>query len=170
METQRVFKWFWAWDDEREEQWLTEMAQEGWHLQAPGTFGFYTFAQGKPRNVSYRLDFITTNKDKEEYLQLFADAGWEHLGAMGGWQYFRKEATGDETPEIYTDNESKVYKYQRLFFFLVIFLPIYLTMINNISHSPVEFVRALGLVFALFMLLYAYALVKLLLRIKKLKE
>jgi hypothetical protein len=41
---------------------------------------------------------------------------------MGGWQYFRKEAPAGETPEIYTDQASKVYKYQRLLLFLTIFL------------------------------------------------
>ncbi len=38
-EIKKEFKWFWAWNDEKEEQWLTAMAQQGWHLQSPGFLG-----------------------------------------------------------------------------------------------------------------------------------
>ena len=169
-ETKRAFKWFWAWNDEQEERWLTEMAQQGWHLQAPGVFGFYTFDKGTPRNVTYRLDFKTAGKDKAEYLQLFADAGWEHVGEMGGWQYFRKQAPEGESPEIYTDNASKVHKYQRVLLFLIIFLPIYSTGLTNLGKAPYGFAKALSLVFALFMMLYVYAMVRLFLRILELKK
>jgi len=66
--------------------------------------GIYTFEAGAPRNDVYRLDFITSNKDYQNYLRLFQDAGWVHLGSMGGWQYFRKTRQGNEAPEIYTDS------------------------------------------------------------------
>ena len=82
-ETKRLFRWFWAWNDEQEEAWLKEQARDGWHLVTPGVFGRYTFERGVPRNDVYRLDYKTTGKDMEEYLQLFSDAGWEHLGYMG---------------------------------------------------------------------------------------
>ena len=36
MDTQRMrkFRWFWPWQDQGEEDWLTEMSQAGWHLQS----------------------------------------------------------------------------------------------------------------------------------------
>jgi hypothetical protein len=168
--TKRVFKWFWAWNDKQEERWLTQMAQQGWHLQSPGLFGFYTFEQGAPRNVTYRLDFKTAGKDEAEYLQLFADAGWEHLGDMGGWQYFRKETVEGETPEIYTDRASKAYKYQRILLFLIILLPVYLVVMLSMSRSSSAFMQVVSLVSALLMLLYVYALVRVFLRMLKLRE
>jgi hypothetical protein len=169
-ETKRIFRWFWAWNDEQEEAWLTEMARQGWHLREPGVFGFYTFERGAPRNVVYRLDFKTAGRDKAEYLQLFADAGWEHVGEMGGWQYFRTEAPEGEAPEIYTDKSSKIHKYQRLLLFLVIFLPIYSVTLNNVGRGSSGLLKALSLVFALFMVLYAYALVRIFLRILQLRK
>jgi hypothetical protein len=169
-ETKRVFRWFWAWNDEQEEAWLTEMAQQGWHLCKPGVFGFYTFERGASRNVTYRLDFKTAGKDREEYLQLFADAGWEHVGEMGGWQYFRKEAAEGETPEIYTDKSSKIHKYQRLLLFLIIFLPIYSVILTRVHSSSPDLLKALSLVLGLFMLLYAYAMVRIFLRILELRK
>ena len=168
-DTNRVFKWFWAWNDEQQEAWLTEMAREGWHLREPGVFGFYTFEQGAPRNVVYRLDFKTAGKDWAEYLQLFADAGWEHVGEAGGWQYFRTEAPEGEVPEIYTDKVSKVHKYQRIFFFLVIFLPIFSVTLNNVGRGSSTAMKVISLFLGLLMLLYAYAMVRIFLRILQLR-
>ncbi len=175
-EIKREFKWFWAWNDEQEEQWLTEMAQQGWHLQAPGVFGAYTFERGAPRNVVYRLDFKTAGKDMAEYQQLFADGGWDYLGAMGGWQYFRKESIKGETPEIYTDNASKVAKYQRVLLFLVALLPIFTISLYNLrASSDLEgtlagFVGVLSVVGSLFILFYVYALLRIFRRILELKK
>lgn len=169
-ETKREFRWFWAWNDEEQEAWLREMAQQGWHLTKPGAFGFYAFEKGAPKDVVYRLDFKVADVDKEEYLQLFADAGWEHVGETGGWQYFRIETAEGETPEIYTDNSSKIKKYQRILLFLVIFLPIYSTMLYQTSNASYAFMRVVELIMASFMLLYAYAMVRLFLRIQQLKK
>ncbi len=169
-ETKREFKWFWAWNDEEEEAWLRKMAQQGWHLIKAGAFGTHTFEKGAPKDVVYRLDFKLADVDKEEYLQLFADAGWEHVGEMGGWQYFRIEVAEGQTPEIYTDNASKIKKYQRILLFLTIFLPIYSTMLYRTSESPSAFMRVAELMMAAFMMLYVYAMVRLFLRIQELKK
>ncbi len=102
--TTNKFRWFWAWDDEREEAWLSQMAAQGFHLVSPNPFGYYTFCQGEPRQVAYRLDYATSKYNTAEYYQLFQDAGWEHVGQMGGWQYWRKPIpSGQEAPEIFTD-------------------------------------------------------------------
>ena len=79
MTTISKFKWFWAWQDEKEEAWLHEMAKEGLHLQRMGLPGSYIFEVGEPRDDYYRMDFITDRKDYQNYLQLFKDAGWEHI-------------------------------------------------------------------------------------------
>ena len=49
--------------------------------------------------------------EKEDYLQLFRDAGWEYVGEMSGWHYFCQQAQPGEELEIYTDAESKISKY-----------------------------------------------------------
>jgi hypothetical protein len=50
------------------------------------------FAHGAPRDDVNRLDCLVSKADYEEYKQLFQDAGWELVGEMMGWQYFRKPA------------------------------------------------------------------------------
>lgn len=97
------------------------MSRQGWHLREIQLLNRYTFESGAPGEVAYRLDFMTNPKDKQDYLQLFQDAGWEYALEYGSWQYFRKAVTTDEVPEIFTDNESKAKKYQRILVLLVIF-------------------------------------------------
>jgi len=173
MTTITKFKWFWAWDDEREETWLGNMAREGWHLRALGLPGNYTFESGKPREDHYRMDFITNRKDYQNYLQLFKDAGWEHLGELGGWQYFRTEEQDNVIPEIYTDKDSKVQKYQRLFAYLIIFFPVLwiFTIRPADSTSNLADIYMIGKLFMVVLLtIYAYAIVRILGRIKQLKN
>lgn len=173
MTTISKFKWFWAWQDEKEEAWLSNMAREGWHLKGLGIPGTYTFESGEPRNDQYLIDFIVDRKDYQNYLQLFKDTGWEHLGEMGGWQYFRTRAEGTAIPEIYTDKDSKAMKYQRLITILVVFLPIYLMMSTRPVDSTSQFAElylAGKFIMSLFLILYAYAMVMILRRILKLKN
>ena len=170
MSTINKFKWFWAWEDEKEEAWLRDKALDGWHFASVTFLGQYTFEKGEARNDVYRLDFLSNYKDRENYLQLFEDAGWKHVGQYGSWQYFRKAALNDETPEIFTDNESKQKKYARVMLYLIIFFPIYSLMLNNLHKAEGLFYEIATFVFFLLMLLYTYAMVMLLRRIVQLKK
>src|SRR5512133_3384676 len=89
--TLQIKKIFWGWEDDKEEAWLREQANQGRHL-VKIEWGLYTFEPGAPRDVVYRMDYIHTTDPKkvEEYLQFFQDAGWEHVGEILGWHYFRK--------------------------------------------------------------------------------
>ena len=46
-------KWFWAWQDEKEETWLSEMAHQGLHLDDVPFPGRYQFKSGEP------ADYVT---------------------------------------------------------------------------------------------------------------
>lgn len=169
MTTQKIFKWFWTWEDEKEETWLREMAQKGWHLREIQLLNRYTFESGAPGEVAYRLDFMTNPKDKQGYLQLFQDAGWEYVLEYGSWQYFRKAVTAGEAPEIFTDNESKAQKYQRILPILVIFV----VVLSPALSTPDLLTRygwfgavAYGLRFLIFLLM----LISLLMLIRRLGQ
>jgi len=166
-------KWFWAWQDEKEEVWLSEMANQGLHLENIQLPGNYQFRKGDPANYVYRLDYQSLkSKDKDSYLQLFSDAGWKLVGEMGGWVYFRYKVLNGETPEIYSDPESKIGKYQRVMTYLAIFLPLMIIVLPNIStterYGPF-FVILEGLS-ALIMVLFAYGMIQLFRRINQLKR
>lgn len=166
------FKWFWAWQDEQEESWLRTMSAEGYHLQTSRGFGLYTFSCGEPDDYTYRLDYMVESKeDAPSYYQLFQDAGWEFIGAMAGWQYFRKPTPPGEDPQIYTDPESKIKKYERLMGTLLFFLPIYVVffVVLDDFRYPLIGVPLTVLMFSV-MVIYAYAVVKIIQRINQLKR
>ncbi len=168
---ERKFKWFWAWQDDKEEAWLEEMSRQGLHLKATGLPGIYDFERGEPGDYAYRLDYNTSHKDRAYYLQLFQDAGWEHCGRLGGWDYFRKPRKSGELMEIFSDRESKILKFNRLLTILVIFFPILLMLLTRDRRESdiaiYEIGRMLGLV---LMVLYSLAMIKIIQRIGRLKK
>lgn len=169
--TIRKFRWFWAWDDDKEEDWLQDMSNKGYHMTRVVFPGIYTFEPGENRNYVYRLDYSPDIKMKEDYLNLFLDAGWDYLGSMNYWQYFRKEATGSDVPQIFTDNESKTVKYKRVISLLAAILP--LTIINIVNLSNMSFrpvAEWLTVLMVLCLILIVYGIVKMSIRINQLKN
>jgi hypothetical protein len=76
-----------------------------------------------------------------------------------------------ETPEIFTDRESKIAKYQRVLGIMIIFFPIWIVLFTRI---PIErygfFSMLLGLLYLVLMLLFSYAVLNLIRRISQLKR
>ncbi len=115
-----VSRIFFAWQAEKEENWLNEMSKKGWHLDNTG-FITYTFRKGESEDIIYRLDFkIIRNENIDDYITLFEDAGWEYISKMGPWYYFRTEAKKDKNQELYSDNTSKIRMYNSLRWLLII--------------------------------------------------
>ena len=165
------FKWFWAWQDEKEESWLTEMAKGGFHLVKVTFPIIYVFRQGDPGNYIYRLDYQTIKlKNRESYFQLFEDAGWEYVCEVGGWFYFRNRSAEAEVPQIYSDVQSKIGKYQRIMTYLVILLPIFLILRPDALERFSHFTIIIEVIYAALILFYIFAMVQLFRRINQLKR
>jgi hypothetical protein len=110
-------------------------------------------------------------KDQVQYLQLFKDAGWEYVGEMNGWQYFRKPVEAGNSAEIFTDNESKIQKYKRFLYATLVSTPIYLIffIILDTNERPLLYGIILSFFTVCFVLLCGIA-VKVYLRIGALKK
>lgn len=66
-----ISKWFWAWDFEKEKNWLNEMAAKGLVLVEIG-FCQYTFEECTPGEYNVRLEFldnVPTNAESQQYLK-----------------------------------------------------------------------------------------------------
>ncbi len=177
--TRRVFRMLLPWNDEKAERWLEEQARSGWHLQRVGCFGGYTFERGAPAEVAYRLDFgPSARRDREEYFGLYRDAGWEHLGTRGLWQFFRKPVVAGDVPEIFTDPASRIAKYRRLLALFGMFVAVFTTQIGShvatrgasrAGAAPGGFDWVLG-VQAVMMGVFLYGVVRLALVINRLSK
>jgi hypothetical protein len=168
---QTKFRIFGAWADDKEENWLGEMSRQGWHFQRYTPVGFYRFSPGEPLDYTYRLDFINSKIAHEEYVQLFKDAGWEYLGSTSGWQYFRTLNNDGTTPEIFSDAESKIQKYQRLLGFLVILLPVLIFSLTSTFDRQGSSIYAVAFfIQRIIFVFYAYAMIRIFLRIRRLRK
>jgi hypothetical protein len=171
--TRTVFNWFWAWNSDREELWLGRMARKGWRLVAPRAI-FYRFERAEPAEVVFRLDWRNPKKaERDEYLSLFRDAGWEHAGEIGGWHYFRTPAGDGPPPEIHTDRESRMEMYRRLLGFLAIILAaVWVPFLANIGRRPPYggFWPAIRVFQGIILLIWIYALIRIGLKIRSLKK
>ncbi|MBN1371447.1 MAG: DUF2812 domain-containing protein [Anaerolineaceae bacterium] len=178
----QVRKWFWPWQDEAEERWLEQMAKKGLHFEKVTRYGLYTFCEGSPTDMVYRLDYQNTpDAELGDYFQLFVDAGWEYAGEINSWRYFRKVQAGDETSEIFTDNRSKIEKYQRaLVIYLIAFCLQVVCVLELMPQMPRFSVDPGGIFFFGLSVLIAlvcvafvitvFTILNLVLRIQKLKE
>ncbi len=98
-----IFKYFFPWQYDEEQNWLEEMAKEGWLLQRVGV-GYHFRAAG-PQNVIYRIDFVELGGKKlATYRKMFINSGWEYAASnLFGYQYYRIPVKRFST-DIYSDD------------------------------------------------------------------
>ena len=169
------FKYNFIWEDDKEEGWLNDMARQGLHLVRANVLGLYTFAKGAPAEVSYRLDYRLGGNRDANYFQLFKDAGWDHVISVNGWEYWRKAGAGSD---IFTDNASKIHKYQRVLklagMSIIIALPGTISFTRAIGHgelwSTPVFPAVVGTLMYGGVALVAYATARIFLRIQALRR
>lgn len=116
-ERMKEFKFFTIMEYEKEQEYLQMRHGEGWSLIKVTGIGMYHFGRCEPEEVVYQLDYNQEGREhKAEYVQMFADCGWEYITDFVGYSYFRKpvsQMVGDE--EIFCDDASRLEMMQRVF-------------------------------------------------------
>ena len=82
-ETRTMRRWFWVWDFEKEEEWLNEMALNGWVL-AGVDFCTYHFVRCEPGEYTVRLEMHPAD---DAYIAFLEETGAEYVGRMLQWIY-----------------------------------------------------------------------------------
>ncbi|MDY3014223.1 MAG: DUF2812 domain-containing protein [Evtepia sp.] len=93
-EEKRVFRLYFAWDYQREEAWLNQMAEEGWALEESNGLR-YRFRRSQPGQWVVRLDrpaFSMDSQEGQEYLDLIQESGAQWVGGINRWIYLRRPA------------------------------------------------------------------------------
>lgn len=97
---------------EEEAEYLRGMHTQGWKLTGVNFPGIYHFAETEPEDMVYQLDYSPNGREnKEEYVQMFSDCGWEYLFDFVGYSYFRKPASEmeeDGEEGIFCSDESRL--------------------------------------------------------------
>lgn len=117
METKKQFKYFTIFEYEKEQTYLREMHKSGWKFIKVTGLGIYHFEKCEPEDVIYQLDYNQEGlANKDEYVQMFKDCGWEHLQEFAGYSYFRKPASETNgVEEIFCDESSRLHMMERVF-------------------------------------------------------
>ncbi|WYP26755.1 DUF2812 domain-containing protein [Alkalihalobacillus sp. FSL W8-0930] len=100
-----------AFGEETDMKKLQLKSKEGWHLEKFAFMG-YTLKKGEPAEYIYNIDYRElADEEKDEYLNLFTEAGWTHVLSSQGMHFFRA-APG--TKPIYTDMGTIAEKHHNL--------------------------------------------------------
>lgn len=127
-------------DMDKEESYLNAMAKQGYILKKFSSFGFYTFEKSSPKELNYKVDYrvFKNIKEFEQYKALFEECGWIHVCGTrrSGGQYFLPSNNNTNTPDIFSDMESKAARYKRFFnqcllFFVIFFLDAFVIIATN---------------------------------------
>jgi hypothetical protein len=166
-DTVTKWKWFWHFQDQEIEEWLSSMARQGLHLKRVRQPLRWEFERGAPSEVVYRVDFLLDRKGAG-YEQLAIDAGWEKVAQCTGWRYWRISAGRSGAKEIFTDPESKIARMKRMAIVLcVCILPTVISLVN-VRKPLLLSLPFLGLVIPVLGV-YAYVLLHLVLRIRTIR-
>lgn len=116
METKKQFKYFTIFEYEKEQEYLRQMHGAGWRFVKVSGFGMYHFEKCQPQDVVYQLDYNQEGlANKEEYVKMFSDCGWEYIQDYAGYSYFRKTVSEEGVAEeIFCDIDSKLQMMERV--------------------------------------------------------
>ena len=129
----RVMKTFL--DDQKEQQWLNEMADKGWYFKK-FSFPFYTFEQGEPGEYVYRTEVLKNfgfGQEVKDYLDFVQEAGIEVVQKRLTWVCFRQHKSEGEF-ELYSDVASKLSYVNRVYaiFMIIAAINIAVAVSNSI--------------------------------------
>lgn len=120
----KKLKMFFIWQDNNEEAWLNDQSRQGFNLtKVKFPFSYY-FIESSHDKYFYHLNAPKdANVNHETFLEPYRKSGWENIGHMNGWHYFRKLNSEEIKQELEWANENKAAKFQRSMMFLVGLLP-----------------------------------------------
>ena len=104
-----IRKWFWAWEFDKEEAWLNEMAASGKALVS-ARYATYEFEDSAPGEYAVRLEMLENKPDSiegQKYISFVEETGAEYIGKVMKWVYFRKK-TADGPFELHGDNATRI--------------------------------------------------------------
>ncbi len=145
-----------------EEEYLRTMHRQGWKFVDITGVCAYHFEACEPEDVIYRLDY---NKEgsahMNQYVQMFADCGWDYVLNFSGYSYFRKPASqNDDDEDIFCDDESRLEMMDRVFggkmvpllvIFSILLIP---SFVNCVSHGMIAIAILTGVMMALYIAIF----------------
>lgn len=164
--TKKVWNFFTIAQWEEEEQWLNEMARNGYNLIGVKCFVRYIFEQGTPGEYIYKLDLpdnLERGMDEHAYCNFLTECGIEVVCKQKQWLFLRKKASegvfnedGDTFAKLKMTNKAYSYAVRILSrllrtFAILIFIDIVVMRVIGYSDILAGIVNGIGIgaIFAL---------------------
>lgn len=153
-------------DYEKEEQWINDMAAQGWHLKK-ALIGYFIFEQGQPGEYIYRNELIL-GKSKD-YFEFLTSMHIEYVTKNGAWAYYRKKAV-EGSFELLSDNHSKLNYLRWVRNMMLVFagFGIFAGCMNIVQEHTLN--KGIGLVDALLVCLLGISILQVSKRVKRLQK
>ena len=119
-EMKKVWRYYNIAEYEQEEQWINEMAKEGWQLTAIG-WCRYIFRRSTPGEYIYKLDVVertASDEVKESYFNFLTECGIRVVGEFKDWIYLQKKAA-DGPFDMKDDTYAKLRTVNKVYSFAV---------------------------------------------------
>lgn len=139
---QTIHKYFWAWNYDKEEAWLNEMAAKGLSLVAVG-FGTYVFEEGTPGEYCNRIELLENlpkHIESRQYIKFLEETGAEYIGSVMRWAYFRKKRSMGGF-ELYSDYSAHIKYLNRI---LALLIPLLFVNFYNGIWNILSFFKTTG--------------------------
>ena len=147
MNTIKVTKLFWAWEEEKEIAYLEKMARKGWLLIDINLLTYH-FLQSQAGNYTYQMDYSSksfmVNEEKKAFLK---ECHWHHAASRMGWHYYRGKNEEISGNDLLTDYESFSEKYKALRKTFLVLAIVNLTSSINIIIQTVSMDSSLNVFF-----------------------
>ena len=165
MKIKKELRYFSIFNHEKEQEYLQEQHRHGWKFLKVTGFGVYHFEECQPEDVIYQLDYNQEGSaQKEAYIQMFADCGWEYIQEYAGYSYFRKPAANmADEEEIFCDESSRlamlerVYKGKLLPMLVVFNACLIPQFILNLANGRYFLAALMGGIVAIYIIIFAYS-------------
>lgn len=144
------YRWFWAWNYDKEEKWLNEMSEKGLQLTEVKMIR-YKFEEGKVNEYTYRiemLDEVPNSEKSRDYIRFLEETGVEMIGKYIRWVYLRKKKSEGDF-DLFSDLDSRISHLTRILYFLAVLIPIELFATIDLWWSFTADVEVYSLVFAI---------------------
>lgn len=102
-------KFWWAWQFDKEEEWLNEMAEQGYTL-VRAKWIFYWFEKTEPGEYIIRLEYQSNDPG---YVSFMKEMGAERVSYHMGWNFFRRKSNLGEF-NLFSDLKSKIAHLKRI--------------------------------------------------------
>ncbi len=132
---------------EEEKAYLEERHRQGWKLLHVWPY-VYRFEACEPEAYVYESDFVPLgNSERERYVALCEEYGWEHVQDFQQFSYFRRaasEVARDGEQSLFSDNESRmdlahrIYRHRMLPLSILLLLTLPLMMLRVVFGDPMD--------------------------------